>query len=119
MSQSLVDRAALDELEGVIGTEKLARLLDRFTASLATAFDGAERGEADYAREAHTLVSMSGMLGCAELSRACRDFEQSAKGGGDFAAALVDLRKLRDATVTALRDLRDDKLAAEKDLTRP
>ena len=41
VSQSLVDRAALDELEGVIGTEKLARLLDRFTASLATAFDGA------------------------------------------------------------------------------
>lgn len=114
VSQSLVDRAALDELEGVIGTEKLARLLDRFTASLATAFDGAERGEADYAREAHTLVSMSGMLGCAELSRACRDFEQSAKGGdGDFTAALVDLRKLRDATVTALRDLRDDKRAAE------
>ncbi|SFM00402.1 Hpt domain-containing protein [Methylobacterium pseudosasicola] len=114
MSQSLVDRAALDELEGVIGTEKLARLLDRFTASLVTAFDGADRGEADYAREAHTLVSMSGMLGCADLSQACRNFEQTAKSGGaDLAARLADLRNLRDATVTALRNLREDTHAAE------
>ncbi|MCJ2122284.1 Hpt domain-containing protein [Methylobacterium sp. J-077] len=108
VSQSLVDRAALDELEGAIGTEKLARLLDRFTASLATAFDGADRAEAEYAREAHTLVSMSGMLGCADLSQACRTFEQAAKtGGGDLAAQLATLRSLRDATVAALRDLRE------------
>ncbi|MCJ2120743.1 Hpt domain-containing protein [Methylobacterium sp. J-001] len=109
VSQSLVDRATLDELEGVIGTDKLTRLVDRFTASLATAFDGADRAEADYAREAHTLVSMSGMLGCADLSQACRDFEQAVKGGGtDLAARLAALRSLRDATVAALRDLRED-----------
>ena len=111
VSQSLVDRAALDELAGVIGTEKLARLLDRFTTSLATAFDGSDRAEADYAREAHTLVSMSGMLGCADLSQACRDFEQSAKLGGDVTARLADLRSLRDQTVAALRDLREDTAA--------
>ena len=113
VSQSRVDRAALDELEGVIGTEKLARLLDRFATSLATAFDSVDQGEAAYAREAHTLVSMSGMLGCSDLSQACRAFEQVAKlGGGDLAAQLAHLRSLRDETITALRDLREETHAA-------
>lgn len=103
MSLSLVDRSTLDELGAVIGTEKLARLVDRFTASLATAFEGGERTAADYAREAHTMISMSGMLGCEPLSRACRCLEQSVKTAVDLSAPLDDVLSLRDRTVAALR----------------
>ncbi|MBE7197661.1 Hpt domain-containing protein [Methylobacterium sp. A49B] len=106
MSQSLVNQEALDELTAVIGTEKLVRILDRFVLSLATAFDGADRAAADYGREAHTLVSMSGMLGCAAFSMACRGLEQAVKAGDDVTAPLVDLRTLRDRTLAAMQDLR-------------
>jgi HPt (histidine-containing phosphotransfer) domain-containing protein len=106
VSHALVDQEALDELSAVIGTEKLVRILDRFVLSLATAFEGPDRDDADYGREAHTLVSMSGMLGCSALSLACRDLEQSAKAGGDLSGPLVDLRSLRDRTLAALRDMR-------------
>ena len=106
MSLSLVDRSTLDELGAVIGAEKLARLVDRFTASLVTAFEGGERTAADYAREAHTLISMSGMLGCEPLSQACRSLEQSVKTMADLSAPLGDILNLRDRTVAALRALR-------------
>ena len=105
MSLSLVDRSTLDELGAVIGAEKLARLVARFAASLGTAFEGGERTADDYAREAHTLISMSGMLGCEPLSQACRDLELSAKSDADIAAPLVDVLSLRDRTVAALRAL--------------
>ena len=106
MLHSLVDRAALDELESAIGNEKLVRLLDRFVASLATAFDGVDRADADYGREAHTLVSMSGMLGCGALSQACRGLDQTAKLGDDVTPLLADVRSLRDSTIAALQALR-------------
>lgn len=108
MSQVLVDRNALDELNAAIGPEKLMRILDRFVLNLATAFDGADRADADYGREAHTLVSMAGMLGCAALSVACRGLEQSAVAGGDLTQSLTDVRSLRDRTLAALRDVRDE-----------
>ena len=106
MSHALVNRDALDELTAAIGREKLVRLLDRFVISLATAFEGSNRGPADYGREAHTMVSMSGMLGCTPLSLACRGLEEAAKAGDDLTGSLIDLRTLRDRTVTALRDMR-------------
>ena len=106
MSESLVNQEALNELTAVIGTEKVVRILDRFVLSLATAFDGSDRAAADYGREAHTLVSMSGMLGCAAFSMACRGLEQAAKAGDDLTGSLIDLKALRDKTVTALQDLR-------------
>ena len=106
MSLSLVDRTTLDELGAVIGVEKLARLIDRFVVSLAAAFEGGERTAADYAREAHTMISMSGMLGCASLSQACRGLEQAGNAGGDIGVQLGEVRVLRDGTVAALRELR-------------
>lgn len=105
MSQALVNRDALDELSAVIGAEKLARIVDRFLHTLASAVAEGDRTAADYGREAHTLVSMSGMLGCDALSRACRTVEEAAAAGQDLTEPLVDLRMLRDQTATALRDL--------------
>lgn len=105
MSYALVNRDALDELTAAIGREKLVRILDRFIVSLATAFEGPDRGPAEYGREAHTLVSMSGMLGCTPLSLACRGLEEAATAGDDLTGWLIDLRHLRDRTIAALRDM--------------
>lgn len=105
MSHALVNRDALDELSAVIGREKLARILDRFLMSLTTAFADGDRTAADYGREAHTLVSMSGMLGCDAFSRACRALEEAAQVGDDLSAPLATLRTLRDQTLVALRDM--------------
>ncbi|MCJ2073826.1 Hpt domain-containing protein [Methylobacterium sp. J-030] len=105
MSHALVNREALDELSAVIGPEKLARIVDRFLLSLASAVEEGDRTAADYGREAHTLVSMSGMLGCDALSRACRAVEEAAAAGHDLTDSLAALRMLRDQTVVALQDL--------------
>nr|WP_276592295.1 MULTISPECIES: Hpt domain-containing protein [unclassified Methylobacterium] len=105
VSQALVNRQALDELSAVIGPEKLGRIVDRFRLSLATAFAEGDRSAADYGREAHTLVSMSGMLGCDPLSQACRAVEENAAAGHDLTEPLAAVRMLRDRTIPALQDL--------------
>ena len=105
MSQAFVNRQALDELSAVIGPEKLGRIVDRFRLSLATAFAEGDRTAADYGREAHTLVSMSGMLGCDALSQACRAVEENVAAGHDLAEPLATVRMLRDRTIPALQDL--------------
>lgn len=106
MTLPLLSRPALDDLGEVIGPEKLQRLLERFTATLRGAFAAAgDRAPVEYAREAHTLISMSGMLGCERLSGACRALEAQAKTGADLAPSLADIRALRDETVAALKGL--------------
>lgn len=105
MTPPLLSRPALDDLGGVIGPDKLQRLLDRFTASLRTAFPAGERPAIEVEREAHTLISMSGMLGCERLSAACRALEAEAKTGVDLDAPLVGIRSLRDETVAVLEGL--------------
>ncbi|MCJ2107789.1 Hpt domain-containing protein [Methylobacterium sp. E-041] len=105
MTLPLLSRPVLDDLGGVIGAEKLRRLIVRFTDSLRTAFPAGSRPPGEIAREAHTLISMSGMLGCERLSTACRALEAEAKDGADLAPALAEIRALRDETVRALEDV--------------
>ncbi len=105
MTLPLLSRPVLDDLGSVIGADKLQRLLVRFSDSLRTAFPTGSRAPEDVAREAHTLISMSGMLGCERLSGACRALEMAAKGGSELARALAEIRTLRDETVRALEDI--------------
>jgi histidine phosphotransfer protein HptB len=105
VSQALVNRETLDELSAVIGPEKLAGIVERFLLGLAGAIEEGDRSPDDYGREAHTLVSMSGMLGCDALSQACRTVEEAATTGLDLTEPLAALRRLRDQTVLALQDL--------------
>jgi len=113
VSHALVNREALDELRAVIGSEKLARIIDRFLQCLAESFAGRDRVAADYGREAHTLVSMAGMLGCDALSRACRTLEEAAKSGDDLTDLLAEAEHLRDRTLAALRNVRAEAGAEE------
>lgn len=101
-SPSVVNAATRDDLSSAIGPDKLERLTNRFTTMLAGALAGDERPADDVGREAHTLVSMAGMLGCDALSEACRVLEQAAKHGGDLTVPLHEARRLRDATLAEL-----------------
>ena len=104
MTLPLLSRPTLDDLGGVIGSEKLQRLIGRFAASLRTAFPTGHRESLEVAREAHTLISMSGMLGCERLSEACRVLEAEARASEALAGSLSKIRILRDETVRALED---------------
>lgn len=101
---ALVNASTLAELGDVIGRERLEKLIARFSQALAGAFPQAERPAAEIGREAHTLVSMAGMLGCDAFSAACRALEQQAKAGGDLAGPLAEARRLRDATLVVLAE---------------
>lgn len=101
-SPSLVNAATRDDLSSTIGQDKLDRLTDRFVTTLAGALAGDERPADDIGREAHTLVSMAGMLGCDALSEACRVLEQDVKRGEDLTIPLREARRLRDATLAEL-----------------
>lgn len=99
---ALVNPSTLSELGDVIGRERLHTLIERFTETLAEAFSQDDSPAAEIGREAHKLVSMSGMLGCDALSAACRTLEQRAVTGADIKAHLKEARRLRDGTIGAL-----------------
>lgn len=101
---ALVNASTLAELGDVIGRDRLEKLVGRFSQALADAFPEGERPTAEIGREAHTLVSMAGMLGCDAFSAACRAVEQVAKMGDDIAAPLAEARHLRDATLGVLQE---------------
>ena len=60
MSQALVNRDALDELSAVIGAEKLARIVDRFLHTLASAVAEGDRTAA--------LRDLGAVIPCADQS---------------------------------------------------
>ncbi len=99
---ALLNAATLDDLGNVIGAERLDRLVERFSAALSEALAGEGRETEAIGREAHTLVSMAGMLGCDAFYAACRTLEYAAKDGADIAGPLAEARRVRDATVEAL-----------------
>lgn len=100
----LVNASTLAELGDVIGRDRLEKLIARFSQALMEAFPEHERPAAEIGREAHTLVSMSGMLGCDAFSAACRALEHHAKKGEAIGVPLADARRLRDDTLGALAE---------------
>lgn len=105
-TSALVNDGTLSELGDVIGRDKLDSLVDRFVSVLVEAFPSDANGAEEIGREAHTLVSMAGMLGCDALCDACRALETEIKTGGDVGARLSAAQVLRDATVEALANRR-------------
>ncbi|ACA15556.1 Hpt protein [Methylobacterium sp. 4-46] len=99
------DRHAYADTLDLVGEAGAARLLDRLIAQLDAAFqDGADRERV--AREAHALISTSGLLGCPRLSETCRDLEEAAKAGIPLEERLAGIRRIRDLTAAALRTVR-------------
>ena len=101
---AIVNASTLAELGDVIGRDRLEKLIVRFSQALTEAYPENERPVAEIGREAHMLVSMSGMLGCDAFSAACRVLEQQAKKGDAIAEPLAEVRRMRDATLGALAE---------------
>ncbi|ACL56287.1 Hpt domain-containing protein [Methylobacterium nodulans] len=99
------ERKYADTLD-LVGEATAKRLLGRLIDQLQAAFQGDE-DRAVIAREAHALISTSGLLGCDRLSELCRDLEEAAKAGLDLRGRLCTARRTRDLTAAALLALRD------------
>jgi PAS domain S-box-containing protein len=100
----VLDEAMLEMMAGVVGRERISDLLavamreiERRVALLCAA----EIAAADFATEAHALVSLSGQLGFVELSELCRDLEGRATGL-DGRSRVAELRAATDRARSAM-----------------
>jgi signal transduction histidine kinase/HPt (histidine-containing phosphotransfer) domain-containing protein/ActR/RegA family two-component response regulator len=80
----VLDRAKLDELEGVLPAKSVLELITMFLAEAAGYLAKVEQARVagDYlaaGQAAHALVSMAGNLGAMEMSAAARAFEQACR----------------------------------------
>jgi HPt (histidine-containing phosphotransfer) domain-containing protein len=100
LEEPVLDKAIIDELEGVGGAAMVERLLDQFATNYRTRFVDLDR--AQIARDAHALVSSAGMLGLTRLSQACVRLEKACGDGGtDVMPVLVEVRAEAEAALDA------------------
>ena len=77
-----LDRAVLDELSALIGTERLDHILHLFVSELPARLALiANASEAEVAQQAHILGSISGQLGFKRLSDVCLGVERDVRAG--------------------------------------
>ena len=104
----VLDDAMLEALARMIGADKLGKLLVDFAVDLDRRLHNLQRATtADLATETHSLKSLAGQLGFAQLSRLCGDIEQEARRGG----GLHLVGELRSAAELALAAARTSRFA--------
>ncbi|TIW74346.1 MAG: response regulator [Mesorhizobium sp.] len=96
-------------LAKVLGKNRVNQLLDKLADVLRTrlvsiAPDAIERDVVQ--RDAHSLVSSSGMLGFETLSNLCRDIETCCIDGADLTPALQRYERARDAVLSKIEALK-------------
>ncbi|GLS47082.1 response regulator [Methylobacterium brachythecii] len=72
----------LEELNGLVGSQRIDVLLARLSKTLDTAFEGASDRQA-IAGQAHTLISSAGNLGFDDLAHTCRALQEAIMAGRD------------------------------------
>ncbi|WP_202295737.1 CHASE domain-containing protein [Mesorhizobium sp. 131-2-1] len=96
-------------LETVLGKNRVEKLLDKLADVLRTRLVSISPDtiELDVVqRDAHSLVSSSGMLGFEALSNLCRDIETSCIAGTDLMPALQRFERARDAALNKIEALK-------------
>ena len=103
-----LDRAVFDNVAEMVGPETIRRLLGALAEELNGRFGQADALPAReaLADSAHSMVSMSGMLGFIELSRLCSEVEAACVTGAEYESLLSRLQVTRDQTVRAIELLR-------------
>lgn len=96
----VLDRAALQELAGLIGADKVQDLLRRFRSELSERL-GATSTVALKA-DAHAMVSTAGLLGFSTLAAAARVVEQSPHEGEALQPQLSRLHQAKRAALAHL-----------------
>lgn len=93
---TMVDAAALAEIEQLMGQAWVEAALRELASRLAEAFDAPDEARLDphrLARRVHRLVSLAALLGFAGLSSACRRLEDACVDGKplgeSYAQALI------------------------------
>lgn len=109
---AVMDRSALQELAGLIGTDKVQDLLRRFRDELSQRL--CDTSPALLKADAHAIVSTAGLLGFSILAAAARRVEQIVEAGEPLDGHLADLQQAKRAALAHL-----DLLAGETDAASP
>jgi signal transduction histidine kinase/CheY-like chemotaxis protein len=97
------------DLEAAIGSPGVQRLLGKLSAGLRVRLTGGwvKPDERELLRrDAHMLISSTGMIGFTRLSRICREIETACDGGGDLTALLARYAKVREAALDKIETLK-------------
>lgn len=87
---TVCDPETLADLADVFGQERLAYLLGGLDEEIVLRLEQTTEDTVGLGANAHALVSVSGTLGFASLSRACMALERACLDGGDRAGPLQD-----------------------------
>jgi CheY-like chemotaxis protein len=104
--EPVLDRAAMAQLEAVIGREALGEMLGaprEEVSRRATAIRAPGTSAAAIGEEAHKLVSTAGSLGFKQLSARSRDRMHACRGGASTGAVSPLVEAVHEAAVSALR----------------
>ena len=81
LADTVLDRAIIRDLVGLVSPEDLARTLATLRAEAARFADKLRQPDAGLAQEAHRLQGAVAMLGAGSLAALLRDIETAAQGG--------------------------------------
>lgn len=102
----ILNLSKLNDFTELVGHEQTLCLLAQLSGHLQTSFDRVEELADPLAREVHSLVSMTGMLGCDRLAQACSSLDEATGLDSAFANQLADVRRVRDDTLAAIAEFR-------------
>ncbi|MET0313194.1 MAG: CHASE domain-containing protein, partial [Hansschlegelia sp.] len=97
------------DLEAAIGPSGVQRLLGKLSSALRVRLAGgwADPGERDLLRrDAHMLISSTGMIGFKKLSSLCRELEAACDGGGDLTEIMSRYATVRDEALEKVETLK-------------
>lgn len=98
------DRETFEEVVDLLGPARVQASLAEIAQRLS-AVGGMVEDRAALGREAHALVSLTGVLGFTDLAQACRDLEKACQGTADLAAALAAIGRASSTCLHAASEL--------------
>jgi len=102
---ALPETETIDQLERLLGPDRLKEILAEFQKDLSGRFKGPPVTPDTLKilrQEAHSMIAQAGMLGFDELSQSCRKLQDACKGGGNVPAALAALNEAQARALAAL-----------------
>ena len=90
-----IDLVAFSDLSALLGSERVAGLLDRLAEQIAPLFEGDDAAPGVRQRfrlEAHALIGAAGLIGFRDLADLCRRLEEADMATDEFGAVLGRLR---------------------------
>ncbi|HER8900615.1 TPA: Hpt domain-containing protein, partial [Streptococcus pyogenes] len=93
-----------EEVVDLLGPARVQASLAEIAQRLS-AVGGMVEDRAALGREAHALVSLTGVLGFTDLAQACRDLEKACQGTADLAAALAAIGRASSTCLHAASEL--------------